>query len=81
MGNVNIEEADALNILGMKISCDAGWNDHIFRVAKQAFNCFGFLKRCRNYFTPSDLITFPGPLSVLEWSTTVMYWPVLQGLF
>ena len=23
MGNVNIEEADALNVLGMRISCDA----------------------------------------------------------
>ena len=31
MDNVNIEEADALNVLTMKISCDARWNDHIFR--------------------------------------------------
>lgn len=57
MGNVNIEEADALDVLGMRISCDARWNDHIFRVSKEAFKCLGFLKRCRKYFTPSDLLT------------------------
>ena len=46
MDNVNIEEADALDVLGMGFSCDARWNDHIFRVLKEAFKCLGFLKRC-----------------------------------
>ena len=55
MGNVNILEADALNVLGMSISCDARWNDHLFREAKEAFKCL--LKQCRKYFTPSDLLT------------------------
>ena len=30
MGNVNIEEADALHVLGKRISCDARWNAQIF---------------------------------------------------
>ena len=47
IGNVNIEEADALDVLGMRISSDARWNDHIFRVSKEALKCLGFLKRCR----------------------------------
>ena len=41
----------------MRISCDAPWNDHIFRVSKEAFKCLGFLKWCRKYFTPSELLT------------------------
>ena len=57
MGNVNIAEAGALDVLGMRISFDAHWHDHIFRVAKEAFKCIGFLKRCIKYFTPSDLLT------------------------
>ena len=44
------------NVLGMRISCDVRWNDRIFRVAKEAFKCFGFLKRSRKYFTPSFLL-------------------------
>ena len=57
LSSVNIEEVNALDILGMRVSCDARWNDHIFRVAKEAFKYLGFFKRCRNYFTPSDLLT------------------------
>ena len=57
MGSVNIEEADALNVLGMRISCDARWNDHIFRVAKKALKCLSFLKWCTKYFTPFGLLT------------------------
>ena len=57
MDNVNIEEADALDVLRMGISCDARWNDHIFRVAKEALKCRGFLKQCRKYFTPCDFLT------------------------
>ena len=57
MGKVNIEEADALDVLGMRISCNARCNDDIFRMLKKAFNCLDFLKRCRKYFTTSDLFT------------------------
>ena len=57
MDDVNIEEADALDILSMRISCNARWNDHIFRVSKEAFKPYGFLKRYRKYFTLSDLFT------------------------
>ena len=76
MGNVNIAKADALDVLGMSISCDARWND---RVSKEAFKCPGFLKRCRKYLTPSFLL-LTRPLSDLGWRTTLMYWPVLQSL-
>ena len=46
---------NALDVLGMRISCDARWNNHIFRVAKEAFKCRS--NRCKKYFTPSDLLT------------------------
>ena len=59
---VNTKEADALDVLGMRISCNARRNDHMFRVSKEAFKCLGFLKRCRKYFTPSIIYsTFIGP--------------------
>ena len=57
MDGVSIKESEALNVLGMQIQCDVRWTEHIFRVAKEAFKCLGFLKRCKTYFTPSDLLT------------------------
>ena len=54
MGSVNIKEADALDVLGMRISCGVSFNDHIFRVSKEAFKCLSFLKLHRKYFTPSS---------------------------
>ena len=45
IGNVNIKEEHSLDALGLRISCDARWNNHIFRVWKEAFKCLGFLKR------------------------------------
>ena len=47
MGNANIEEVDALVVLGMRISGDAHWNDYIFQVSKEVFKCLDFLKGCR----------------------------------
>lgn len=52
----DVEESAALGILGMKIQSDARWADHVFGVAKDASKCLGFLKRCKKYFTPSDLL-------------------------
>ena len=56
IGGVDIDETEALDILGMKIQCDVRWNKHIFNVSKEAFKCLGFLRRCKKYFTPSDLL-------------------------
>ena len=42
MCNVNMEEVNAHDVLGTRISCDARWNDHIFQVSKEAFTCLGF---------------------------------------
>ena len=53
---VDIEQSDALDVLGMKIQCDARWAKHVFELSKKAFKCLGFLKRCKKYFTPSDLL-------------------------
>ena len=52
-----IEQSDALDVLGMKIQCDVRWTKHVFNVSKEAFKCLGFLKRCKKYFTPSDLLS------------------------
>ena len=37
MGNVTIEEADALDVLAMSISCDVRCNENIFPVSNKAF--------------------------------------------
>ena len=52
MVNANIEKEDSLDVLGMRISCDSSWNDHIFRVSKEAFKYLGFLNRCRTFIRP-----------------------------
>ena len=57
MGGINIEGSDTLDVLGMKIHCKVRWSEHVFQVSKEAFKCLGFLNRCRNYFTPFDLLT------------------------
>ena len=53
MGGIDIEESNTLDVLGMRIQCDVRWNEHVFQVSKEAFKCLGFLKRYKNYFTPS----------------------------
>ena len=55
MNGTCIAETERLAILGMCINNHLRWNDHIFEVAKNAAKCLGFLKRCKKYFTPSDL--------------------------
>ena len=57
MGGINIEESEALDVLGMRIQHDVRWNNHVVQVSKEAFKCLGFLNRCRKYFTSSDLLT------------------------
>lgn len=56
MGGLDVGESEALDVLGLKIQCDIRWNKHIFNVSKEAFKCLGFLKRCKRFFTPPDLL-------------------------
>jgi len=54
--NVNIENSESINILGMEITSKLSWNNHIFSIAKNAAKCLGFLWRSKKYFTSSDLL-------------------------
>ena len=55
VGGIDIAKSDTLEVLGTSIRSDLRWDDHIFGVAKEAAKCLGFLKRCKKYFTPTDL--------------------------
>ena len=57
MNGTCISEADKLSILGMCVSNNISWNDHILDTAKNASKCLGFLYRCKRYFSPLDLAT------------------------
>ena len=57
MGGIDIAKSSTLGILGTSLCSDLRWKDHIFGVAKNASKCLGFLKRCKKYFTPTDLRT------------------------
>ena len=50
-GNCKIQD------LGTSIRSDLRWDHHVFNVSKEAGKCLGLLKRCKKYFTPSDLRT------------------------
>ena len=55
LSGIDIAEADTLSLLGLTIQNDMRWNTHIISVAKEASKCLGFLKRCRKYFSASDI--------------------------
>ena len=57
MGGMVIAKSEALNVLITSIRSDLRWDDHVFNVSEEAAKCLGFLKRCKKYFTPSDLRT------------------------
>ena len=57
VGVIVIVKSETLDVLGTPIRSDLRWNDHVFNVSKEAAKCLGFLKRCKKYFTPSDLHT------------------------
>ena len=50
MSGMEIAKSETLDVLGTSIQSDLRWDDHVFNVSKE-----GFLKRCKKYFTPSDL--------------------------
>ena len=57
MGGMEIVKSDTLDVLVTSIRSDLRWVDHVFNVSKEADKCLGFLKRCKQYFTSSDLRT------------------------
>ena len=46
-----------LDVLGTSIRSDVRCDDHVFNASKEAAKCLGFLRRCKIYFTSSDLRT------------------------
>ena len=53
---MEIARSETLDVLGCSlIRSDLRWDDQVFNVSKEAAKCLGFLKRCKKYFTPSDL--------------------------
>jgi len=54
--NENIEQSQNLDILGTRLTMKLLWGDHVFKIAKNAAKCLGFLWRCRLFFTPADLL-------------------------
>ena len=57
MGGMEIVKSETIDVLGTSIRSDLRWDDHVFNVSKEAGKCLGFLKRCKEYFTSSDLRT------------------------
>ena len=55
MGGMEIARQETLDVLDTSIRSDLRWDDHVFNVSKEAAKCLGFQKRCKKYFTPSDL--------------------------
>lgn len=55
--NNNLEFKDSLSVLGVTISSDLSWNNHISSIAKSAARKLGFLFRSRQYFSPQQLLT------------------------
>jgi archaellum component FlaG (FlaF/FlaG flagellin family) len=51
-----IERSVSLNVLGMLLTQDFLWTEHVFKKAKSAAKCLGFLWRCKSFFTPADLL-------------------------
>ena len=55
--NSVISPSPSVNILGLTISSDLSWKDHIISLAKVASQKIGVLFRFRNYFTADQLLT------------------------
>ena len=57
ISDMRIARAETPDVLGTSLRSDLRWDDHVFNVSKVAAKILGFLKRCKKYFTPSDLRT------------------------
>ena len=51
-----IESSQTINILGVNISSNLSWKYHITKLAKLASQKLGILFRCKNHFTPKQLL-------------------------
>ena len=51
-----IEPLSSINILGVQISSNLSWRDHIVQIAKSATRKLGVLFRCRRYFSSDQLL-------------------------
>ena len=54
--NVEIAPLPSINILGLELSHNLSWRNHIEGIAKSASKKLGVLFRCRNFFSSSELL-------------------------
>ena len=54
--NVEIAPLTSINILGLEISTNLSWRNHIESIAKSASRKLGVLFRCRNFFSSAELL-------------------------
>ena len=52
-----LKMCDSLSMLGVSVTSDLSWNEHISSVAKSAARKIGFLFRSKRFFTPLHLLT------------------------
>jgi len=50
-----LSETLAIRLLGTNVNSKLLWYEHVLGVAKNAAKRLGFLRRCRNYFSPKEL--------------------------
>ena len=56
MSGKQIDKCDSINLLGVKISKDLLWNEHIISMALNASKKLGLLNKCKSFFTPYQLL-------------------------
>ena len=54
--NTIIQPSNSINALGLTISSNLSWKPHIQTLARSASQKLGMLYRCRNYFSPEQLL-------------------------
>lgn len=57
MNEADIEDSNGLSMLSMHIRPDRCWNQQITEATKGGAKCLGFLKRSKQFFTPTDFAT------------------------
>jgi hypothetical protein len=55
--DTQLNPSSSLNILGVSFSHDLSWRDHITSLAKTASKKLGVLRRFRDFFTPTQLLS------------------------
>ena len=57
----DLKETSNLKVLGTNVTDKLLWSDHILEVTKNAAKRLGFLRRCKNFFSPNDLAVIYKP--------------------